>query len=140
MEVIIMIRKLFLTSALLAVTLGITTLVVQVRAFGAADAEVHKAEAATGAVAEQLARGEGLFKTHCSGCHQANGQGLPGAFPPLAGSDYLLADRRRAIETVIQGKSGPITVNGQEYNGVMPGMGYLADDEVADIITYALNS
>ncbi len=135
-----MIRKLFLTSALMAVTLGVTTLVVHVRAFGAADVEVHKAEAATGAVAEQLARGEGLFKTHCSGCHQANGQGLAGAFPPLAGSDYLLADRRRAIETVIQGRSGPITVNGKEYDGVMPGMGYLTDDEVSDIVSYALNS
>jgi len=135
-----MMRKLFLAGAVTAILLGLAMLVANVPAVGAAEAEVHKAEAATGAVAEQIARGEGLYKTHCSGCHQANGQGLTGAFPPLAGSDYLLADRQRAIATVLQGRSGPIAVNGKDYNAVMPGMGYLSDQEVADIVTFALNS
>jgi len=136
----VMIRKLFLSTALAAVTLGLATLVVQVRAFGADDMQVHKAEVASGAMAEQIARGEVLFKTHCSGCHQTTGAGLPGAFPPLAGSDYLLADPKRAVATVVEGRSGPITVSGMEFNNVMPGMGYLADQEVADIVTYALNA
>ena len=129
-----MIRKLFLTTALMAVTLGLATIVFEAQALGSTDMQVHKAEAATGAKAEQIARGEGLFKTHCSGCHQASGTGLPGAFPPLAGSDYLLADPRRAIATVVEGRSGPITVNGVEFNNVMPGMGYLTDQDIADIV------
>ena len=135
-----MMRKLFLSSAVTAILLVLAVLVANAPAVGADEAEVHRAEAAAGTIAEQIARGEGLYKTHCSGCHQVNGQGLTGAFPPLAGSDYLLADRQRAIATVLQGKSGPITVNGKEYNAVMPGMGYLSDQEVADIVTFALSS
>jgi len=115
-------------------------LVLQVRAFGADAMQEHKAEVASGAMAEQINRGEVLFKTHCSGCHQLNGMGLPGAFPPLAGSDFLLDDPKRALHVVIEGRSGPILVNGVEYNNVMPPMGYLANQEVADILTYILNS
>jgi len=135
-----MTRKLFLWVALIAVTAGMANLVLQVRAFGADAMQEHKAEVASGAMAEQINRGEVLFKTHCSGCHQLNGMGLPGAFPPLAGSDFLLDDPKRALHVVIEGRSGPILVNGVEYNNVMPPMGYLANQEVADILTYILNS
>ncbi|MGB5586402.1 MAG: cytochrome D1 domain-containing protein [Gammaproteobacteria bacterium] len=106
----------------------------------AADAEVHQAEASVGAKAEQIARGEALYVPNCGGCHQANGQGLPGAFPPLAKSDFLLADRQRAVAITLQGKTGPITVNGQQYNAVMPNMAHLTDANLADILTYVLNS
>ncbi|UCC15272.1 MAG: c-type cytochrome, partial [Gammaproteobacteria bacterium] len=136
-----MIRKILLLSTMAAVTLGVAALVLQVVApAGASEARVHVAEASTGAVAEQMERGGTLYKTHCAACHQAEGQGLPGAFPPLAKSDYLLADRKRAIETIILGRTGPIKVNGQDYNAVMPPMGYLADEEIADILTYTLNA
>ena len=63
-----------------------------------------------------------------------------GTFPPLAKSDYLMADKSRAIETVLNGLTGPIQVNGQRYNGVMPPMGHLKDDEIADILTYVRHS
>ncbi len=106
----------------------------------AADAQVHRAETSVGAMAEQIARGEALYATSCGGCHQANGQGLPGAFPPLAKSDFLLADRQRAIAVTLQGKTGPITVNGQTYNAVMPNMAHLTDANLADILTYVLNT
>ncbi|MGB5491837.1 MAG: cytochrome D1 domain-containing protein, partial [Woeseiaceae bacterium] len=87
-----------------------------------------------------MADGQGLYNTHCAACHQPTGQGLAGAFPPLAKSDYLMKDRSRAIATVVQGRSGEIKVNGQMYNGVMPGMGHLSDTEIAAILTYATNS
>ena len=58
--------------------------------------------------------GEALYAQHCSACHQVNGTGLKGAFPPLANSDYLFADKARAVQTVIQGISGPIEVNGEK--------------------------
>lgn len=89
---------------------------------------------------QQIRAGEALYTGTCSVCHQTNGTGLPGVFPPLANSDYLLEDRTRAMETVINGLSGPITVNGQDYNSVMPPMSQLNDDEIADILTYVLNA
>jgi nitrite reductase (NO-forming) len=65
---------------------------------------------------------------------------LPGVFPPLTKSDYLNADHQRAIKVVLQGLSGKVTVNGSEFNSVMPPMNQLNDDEVANILTYILNS
>ncbi len=102
----------------------------------------HKAEMHAGKtdLASQMAAGEKLYQTYCSACHQPNGQGLTGAFPPLANSDYLLADKNRAIRTVIGGLSGEITVNGKKYNAVMPNMSYLKDEEVANVVTYVMNS
>ena len=84
----------------------------------------------------QIAAGKALFQGTCSTCHQPEGQGIPKVFPPLAKSDFLMADKRRAIETVLNGRSGPITVNGQDYNSVMPPMSHMADDEIANILTY----
>jgi nitrite reductase (NO-forming) len=89
---------------------------------------------------QQMKAGDVLFNGTCSVCHQNNGRGLPGVFPPLAGSDFLMADKRRAIGIVMNGLTGPVTVNGKTYNSVMPPMSQLADDEIANILTYVLNS
>ena len=89
---------------------------------------------------DQIKAGQALFAGTCSVCHQAAGGGLPGVFPPLAKSDFLAADVKRAINVVLTGLSGKVTVNGQEYNSVMPPMTQLNDDEVANILTYVLNS
>jgi nitrite reductase (NO-forming) len=86
------------------------------------------------------AAGETLYKTYCMGCHQAEGQGMPGTFPPLAKSDFALADTSRSIEIVLNGLQGPIQVNGQQYNGTMPPMGHLKDEEIADILSYVRSS
>ncbi|MDP2316358.1 MAG: copper-containing nitrite reductase [Pseudomonadota bacterium] len=88
----------------------------------------------------QVKAGEALFAGTCSTCHQADGKGLEGVFPPLAGSDYLLADKQRAIGVVINGLNGPVTVNGKDYTSVMPPMSQLNADEVANILTYVLNA
>ena len=61
-------------------------------------------------------------------------------FPPLAKSDYLVADPKRAIGIVLNGMTGKVTVNGSDYNSVMPPMTQLYDDEVANILSYVLNS
>ncbi len=81
--------------------------------------------------------GEATFLGICSTCHQREGQGLANVFPPLAGSDYLMADRERSIRTVLAGLSGPITVNGAQFNGAMPAFANLTDHEVAGALTYA---
>lgn len=101
---------------------------------------VHDAETAAGDKSALMGEGQRLYLTHCAACHQANGRGLPGAFPPLADSDYLMQDRSRALAVVLEGLSGEIVVGGEEYDGVMPGMGYLSDDEIAAILTYVTNT
>jgi len=103
--------------------------------------QVHQAEVAGAAgVAAQVKAGESVYQTVCLACHQADGKGLPGAFPPLAGSDYLLGDKDRAVGVVVRGLEGEIVVNGVKYNSVMPAMTQLSDQEIADALTYAMNS
>jgi len=81
-----------------------------------------------------------MFAANCSVCHQADGKGLPGAFPPLAGSDIIKNDPWYLVQATVKGLSGPLTVNGKEYNNVMPAMSYLSDGDLSKIITYVLNS
>ena len=81
-----------------------------------------------------------MYSAHCAACHQADGQGLGGAFPPLAASDYLADGPAAAIDVVLNGLNGPITVNGVGYNAVMPNLAYLSDRDVADIVTFVMNS
>jgi nitrite reductase (NO-forming)/hydroxylamine reductase len=104
------------------------------------DTAVHDAEVASGALGDVMARGEAVYLANCAACHQPGGEGLPGAFPPLAASDYLLGDRQQVMQAALFGLSGPITVNGMDYNGVMPSMGYLSDQELADALTYVFAS
>ncbi len=103
---------------------------------------VHKAEVAgaAGVTPAQLAAGKTVFEITCMACHQADGKGLPGAFPPLAGSDYLLGDKDRAVGVVVRGLEGEVVVNGVKYNSVMPAMTQLSDQEIADALTYSMNS
>jgi nitrite reductase (NO-forming) len=89
---------------------------------------------------QQIKAGETRFAGTCSVCHQANGAGLAGVFPPLAKSDFLMADKNRAIGIVLNGLTGKVTVNGTAYNSVMPPMSQLNDDELANILTYVRNS
>jgi nitrite reductase (NO-forming) len=85
-----------------------------------------------------LQLGESTFGRTCAACHQATGLGIPGQFPPLAKSDYLAAAApERIIGHVLHGLQGPLTVDGRTYNGVMPALGFLSDDEVAAVLTYA---
>jgi nitrite reductase (NO-forming) len=90
---------------------------------------------------QQIEAGRVLYNGTCSVCHQSNGEGLAGVFPPLAESDYLMDKPiEHTIEIVLNGLSGPIKVNGTEYNSVMPPMSQLNNDEIADILTYVLNT
>ncbi|MBI4411958.1 MAG: nitrite reductase, copper-containing [Deltaproteobacteria bacterium] len=88
----------------------------------------------------QIAAGKTLFQGTCSTCHQANGEGIEGVFPPLAKSDFLMADKGRSIEIVLNGLEGSVVVNGKPYHSVMPPMSQLNDDEIANILTYVRNS
>lgn len=88
---------------------------------------------------ERIESGKGVYAQTCMACHQSEGQGIPGAFPPLAGSDFLNKDIERAIGVVANGLEGEITVNGQTYNSIMPKL-KLRDEDIANVLTYVLNN
>lgn len=88
---------------------------------------------------KKMKDGKQVYMNTCFACHQAEGQGIPNAFPPLAKSDYLNADVNRAIDIVLNGKTGEITVNGKKYNSVMTRQ-TLTEEEIVDVMTYVYNS
>ncbi len=90
-------------------------------------------------IEEKVKIGKQIFGTTCFACHQSEGQGIPNTFPPLAKSDYLNADSKRAINTILHGLTGEVTVNGKKYNNVMPAQN-LSDDEIANVLTYIYSS
>jgi nitrite reductase (NO-forming) len=101
--------------------------------------EVKESDIPAKSFAEQMEFGKQIYGQTCIACHQAEGQGIPNAFPPLAKADYLNADVDRAIGIVLNGKTGEITVNGQKYNSVMTRQ-TLSAEEVANVMTYVYNS
>ena len=90
-------------------------------------------------LAERIQSGQKLFVSICAACHQPTGRGLPNVFPPLAGSDFLNADKNRAIQTVLFGRQGEVVVNGSKYNNNMPSFP-LNDQDVANVLTYVYSS
>lgn len=92
-------------------------------------------------VPPNFARGQELYGTTCGACHQANGEGLAGQFPPLAGADWVLAeDTSKIIRIVLNGLTGPFEVNGVSYNNTMvPWKDVLSDDDIAAVLTYVRN-
>lgn len=81
--------------------------------------------------------GAALYASLCVACHQAGGQGLPGVFPPLAGSEWVLGSPRTAALILLHGVSGPLQVKGSDYNGAMPPFGkQLGDAEIAAVLSH----
>jgi cytochrome c oxidase subunit 2 len=107
-------------------------------------AQLQRAEASAQAAGAEDALGEGVYAANCSACHQASGEGLAGAFPPLrghavdvfgteGGRDYL-------VDVLLYGLQGPITVAGTSYGGVMPAWQQLGDEELAAVLNYVLTA
>jgi nitrite reductase (NO-forming) len=86
-----------------------------------------------------IARGQEVYNTQCITCHMEKGEGIEAVFPPLAKSDYLMADKMRSIRQILEGASGEMTVNGKTYNGEMPAID-LTDEQVSDVLNYVRNS
>jgi len=104
------------------------------------DTAVHTAQVSSAAADELMAKGEAIFLANCAACHQPGGTGLAGAFTPLAGSDFLQGNREKVMGAALFGLTGPITVNGVEYNGVMPSQGHLPDEDLAAALSYVFGS
>jgi mono/diheme cytochrome c family protein len=101
--------------------------------------------AAAAAPVDPLVLGKKLYETPgaCVTCHQANGMGLPGAFPPLAKSEWVTGSEERLVRILLHGLQGPIKVAGVDYNGLMPAFGKVpgsgfnwTDDKIAAVATY----
>jgi nitrite reductase (NO-forming) len=84
-------------------------------------------------------RGKDVYGSYCITCHMEKGEGIETVYPPLAKSDYLMADKKRSIVVTIKGLTGEIKVNGQTYNGDMTGFD-LTDQEASDVLNYIRNS
>jgi mono/diheme cytochrome c family protein len=81
--------------------------------------------------------GAAIYAARCIACHQATGAGLPGVFPPLAGSNWIEGPDSTLIQILLHGVQGTLTVNGTAYNGVMPPFGtQLSDAEIAAVLTH----
>jgi len=83
--------------------------------------------------------GAKIYKEKCAACHQVTGLGVPNAFPPLKGSDYLLSNKKRAVQQVLNGSNKEITVNGVTYKMPMPPQVDNFKDAV-NVINYVLNA
>jgi mono/diheme cytochrome c family protein len=88
-------------------------------------------------------RGEELYLQHCAVCHQPNGKGIPGFFPPLAGNPHVTAEDSEAVQEhlgrIIFGYHGGLIIDHQMYSGRMPPIGYhgrMNDSELLDLINY----
>lgn len=88
---------------------------------------------------QSISRGAELYNNFCASCHLSGGEGITGVFPPLKESQWLSEKRKKVIHTVKYGLQGPISVNGEQYDNLMPALG-LTDAEVADILSYVFNS
>lgn len=85
-------------------------------------------------------RGEQLYLTHCSNCHQKDGTGLGRLYPPLNKSDYMSRQFNEVLCLMRYGIAGEISVNGLDFNHPMPGIPRLTDLEIAEIATYIYNT
>lgn len=86
---------------------------------------------------DPIKEGHKIYQTNCMACHQVTGQGLPGAFPPLAESEWVAKDPALLARIILGGLQGPITVKGNEYNSIMAPLGaVLSDEQVAYVLSY----
>ena len=83
-------------------------------------------------------RGKKIFSANCQTCHQANGEGVPGQYPPLAGSEFTNGGSRRMAMIVLKGLQGPVKVKGQQFGSAVmqPWDKTLTDQKIADVMTY----
>ncbi len=87
-----------------------------------------------------IAKGKNQYATVCASCHQANGEGVPGQFPPLKNSEYVIHGETRVVAILLHGIIGQLQVNGKAYNGAMPAQGAVkTNKDIAQIASYIRN-
>jgi mono/diheme cytochrome c family protein len=84
--------------------------------------------------------GKKVYDMACLACHMADGSGVPGMYPPLIQTEWVLEDKERLIRITLEGMSGPIEVKGIKYNNIMPPNKHLSDQQIADVLTFIRQS
>ncbi len=88
---------------------------------------------------ESIERGKDIYIVNCLTCHMDQGEGTDGFYPPLAKSDYLMADKKRSIQQVLYGATGEMKVNGYVYTEPMAGFDF-TDEQLSDVLNYVRSS
>jgi len=88
----------------------------------------------------QMISGKKVFTLNCLVCHQVDGLGLPGMYPPLSKTTYVLGNKVQLIKIPLGGLNDQLEINGEVYTNVMPSFSILTDKEIADVLTYVRNS
>lgn len=84
--------------------------------------------------------GKKVYDSVCLACHMADGSGVPGMHPPLIETDFVNGDKEELIKITLEGLSGKIEVDGEEYNSIMPPHSHLTNKQIADVLTYIRGS
>ena len=101
---------------------------------------IAKAEDKNPPSAEVMKRGQAVYNRTCIACHQPTGLGIAPVFPPLAGSEWVAMSPSIPVRNILHGMTGPVSVKGTLYNGMMPAVAGLSDGDIADVVTYVRNS
>ena len=120
-------------------SLGVGALALVLAACGGEKQEAAPPAEAPAATPVAAAVPQGQYAV-CQTCHQADGNGVPNAFPPLAGSEIATGPSEVPIAIVLHGMQGPLTVHGTTYNGQMAAWGQFSDDDIAATLTYVRSS
>jgi mono/diheme cytochrome c family protein len=80
--------------------------------------------------------GKIVYMQFCLSCHMENGEGVPGLYPPLSQTKYVLGDKEWLIKNILLGQQGPIVVKGEHYNNIMTKLDFLRDKQIAEVLTY----
>ena len=89
---------------------------------------------------KNLQGGAKVYQQYCSACHQMNGKGASGRFPPLTKTDWVSGDKKRLVKILLNGMEGSLVIQDEVYNGVMPQHSFLTDKEIAEVLTYIRSS
>jgi mono/diheme cytochrome c family protein len=108
--------------------------------FGGSSAQAEFLRKLAGTPHIPMSRGQSVYETVCVPCHQPEGKGLPGVYPPLTGSEWVVGDKTTPIKILLYGLTGPIEVAGQRFGGpasiAMPSLGSLSDEQIADVLNF----
>ena len=86
--------------------------------------------------ANTVINGKIVYDKYCLACHQADGSGVPGLYPPIKNTEWVTGDKETLVKIILEGMKDEIEVNGIIYSNEMPAQNYLTDREIADVLTY----
>jgi mono/diheme cytochrome c family protein len=131
------VKRAYLMKSVLMILLIITIGGVRLSAQTGKKPVVAKAQTVTGAV---MANGKKIYGQYCLACHMADGGGVPNMNPPLIKTSYVLGEKIRLINVILNGLATGEEIDGETYTNVMPAHNFLKDQEIADVLSFVRNS